>query len=119
VTYQREFADTPFGRMSVWHPVLDSKKGAYGRPFEVTDQHQLAAIVREHVKPVDGQVVDHEWGLMLHWPTSIELYVYEGVLIINGVECGPLENARWEAVIPVRVTERVVLAFAPASNDRS
>ena len=118
MSYRREYEDTPFGRMPVWHPILDAKKGEYGRPFEVTDSQQLETIVREHVKPVDGKVIVYEGGIMLVWPTAIELYVYEGVLNINGVECGPLESACWGAVAPVKVTERVVLGFAPA-EDRS
>ncbi len=118
MTYQREYSDTPLGRMPVWHPVLDAKKSEYGRPFEVTDADQLAAIAEEHIKAVQGLLTRHEGNLMLAWPISIELYVYEGTLTINGVACGPLERACWEAVIPVRVTERVVLAFAPA-RDRS
>jgi len=118
MTYPREYADTPFGTMPVWHPILDAKKSDYGRPFEVTNRQQLVEIIREHVKPVGGKVIDHEQGAMLAWPTTVELYVYEGTLNINGVDCGPLEPACWRPVVPVKVTERVVLGFAPA-EDRS
>lgn len=104
--------------MPVWHPVLDSKKSAYGLPFEVSDQKQLVELVSEHVKPVEGRVTAWEGGIQLSWPTTIELYVYEGTLNINGVDCGPLERACWGSVVPVKVTGRVLLAFA-AAEDRS
>lgn len=116
---ERQYSDTPFGRMPIWHPRLDARAAAYGRPFEVVDQHQLAVIAAEHIKPVQGKVIEALDGdLMLVWPTYIELYVYEGTLTINGVECGPMERASWAPVVPVRVTERAVLGFAPA-EDRS
>ena len=124
MTDPRPLHDTPLGPMRAWDPLLDARKTEYKYRIEAATAEELftalsltnvlltdATPTRVEGKPY-SYLRNHDGDLMLCVPACLDLYVFEGVLDINGVKVGQFERAEWRSIVAVRIVEPVVLGVS-------
>jgi hypothetical protein len=120
----RPLHSTPLGPTVAWDPLLDARKAEYKHRIVAATSEELFTalaitndLLTEQTRTrVEGKpynyLRNHGGDLVLCVPACLDLYVFEGVLRINGVQVGQFERAEWRSVVPVRVIEPVVLGVS-------